>query len=121
METITIETTVAYKASRRGSEGEEPRIVFTIPTHSELLPYLATPPPKSTSCYYRNLKFKYGTLTAGTPIRLTAEIERGTRGGVTLHVKKLELTGPTVQSLTKVDSKMLKKWTKQVEKQYASS
>jgi len=114
-QTITLETTIAYPAKRRGSEGEEPRIIFTIPCHADLLPYLATP-PKAVSCYYRNLRFKYGTLTKGTPIKLTAIIEMGKRGGLTLHVKELELTGPTVQDLTKVDSKMIKKWTKQFEK-----
>jgi hypothetical protein len=120
METITLETTIAYPAKRRGSEGEEPRIIFTIPTHSDLFPYLAASPPKAISCYYRNLKFKYGTLTKGTPIKLTAIIEQGKRGGITLHIKELELTGPTVPDLTKVNAKMMNKWTKQFEKQYGS-
>lgn len=112
METITIETTIAYKAKRRGGEGEEPRIVFTIPAHTDLLPYLASSPPKAVPCYYRNLKFKYGTLTPGTAVKLTAIIEYGKRGGVTLHVRELEVLGQTVPELTKVDAKMMKKWTK---------
>lgn len=119
-QTITLETTIAYPAKRRGAEGEEPRIIFTIPTHSELMQYLGEKPPKAISCYYRNLKFKYGTLTRNTPIKLTAIIEHGKRGGLILHIKELELTGPPVQDLTKVNAKMMNKWTKQFEKQHVS-
>lgn len=121
METITLETTIAYPAKRRGSEGEEPRIIFTIPTHCDLLPHLGAKPPKAISCYYRNLKFKYGTLTRNTPVKITAIIEHGKRGGLLLHVKELELIGATVPDLTKVNTKMINKWTKQFEKQHAIS
>lgn len=117
--TITFETNIAYPAKRRSgkSEDEQPRIIFTIPTHSELLPFLSEKPPKTVTCYYRNLKFKYGSLSRGTAIKVTAEIEYGKRGGVTLHIKQLELISEPVQDLTKVDSKMMNKWTKQFEKQ----
>ncbi|MCE7061232.1 hypothetical protein [Dyadobacter sp. CY343] len=114
--TITLETTVAYPGKWRLKD-EERLITFTIPTHSELLPHLGNKPPKSISCYYRNLKFKYGTLTRGTPIRLTAEIEYGKRGGAALHIKQLEVIGPVAQSLTTVSSKMLDKWAKQFDKE----
>jgi len=122
MDTITLETHIAYPARRRApkADDEQPRIVFIIPTHSDLLPFMQAPPPRTVSCYYRNLKFKYGTLTRGTPIRLTADIELGTRGGVTLHIRHLELTGPTAPDLTKVGAKMMKTWTLQFEKQNAS-
>lgn len=123
MDTITLETTIAYPAKRRtvklsGADEQETLLIFTIPTHSELLPYLPAKFPQAVSCYYRNLKFKYGTLTANTPIRLTANIERGKRGGLTLHIRELELTGPTVPDLTKVNANMLNKWTKNINNQH---
>ena len=115
--TITLETTVAYPAKWRTKDNER-IIAFTIPCHSDLLPYLPKS-PKSVQCFYRNLRFKYSTLSAGTAIRLTAVIEWGKRGGVQLHIKELEIIGPIAQNLTKVSSQMMKKWTKQIEKQYA--
>ena len=118
-QTITIETTVAWPAKWREKDGERV-IYFTIPMHGVLAPYLATS-PKAIPCYYRNLRFKYGTLTKGTWIRLTASIDKGKRGGVQLHLKELEVIGTPVVDLTKVDSKMMKKWTKQIEKQYAAT
>lgn len=117
--TITLETTIAYPAKWRMKDDDR-IITFTIPCHSDLLQYI-TKPPKCIQCYYRNLRFKYGTLTKGTSIKLTAEIDRGSRGGIQLHVKELEVTGPVVQNLTKVNANMMKKWTKQFEKRFASS
>jgi len=115
--TITLETTIAYPGKWRVKDDER-MIVFTIPCHSDLLSLLPKP-PKTVQCYYRNLRFKYGTLTRGTAIRLTATIDFGKRGGVQLHIKELEVIGPVAQDLTKVSTKMMNKWTKQFEKQYA--
>jgi hypothetical protein len=45
-------------------------------------------------------------------------IDRGSRGGIQLHVKELEINGPVIQNLTKVNAGMMRKWTKQFEKQF---
>lgn len=113
---ITLETTISYPGKWRQKD-EERMITFTIPTHSDLMPYLRKP-TKSIQCYYRNLRFKYSTLTRGTSIKLTASIDFGARGGLQLHVHELEVVGEPVKNLSKVTSQMMKKWTKQIAKQY---
>lgn len=114
--TITLLTTVAYPAKWRMKDDER-LITFTIPYHSDL-GQCAAKPPKSVQCYYRNLRFKYSSLTKGTSIKLTAVIDRGSRGGIQLRVKELEINGPVIQNLTKVNAGMMRKWAKQFEKQF---
>jgi hypothetical protein len=112
---ITLETTVSWPAKWREKDGER-MILFSIPMHADLLKEIGGQGPNAVNCYYRNLRFKYSTLTKGTAIRLTANIDKGKRGGVQLHIKELEIMGTVVQDLTKVNAKMINKWTKQFEK-----
>ena len=116
---ITLTTTVSWPAKWREKDGER-MILFSIPMHADLLGQIGGKGPASVNCYYRNLRFKYGSLTRGTAIKLTANIDKGKRGGVQLHIKELELIGEAVQDLTKVNAKMINKWTRQFEKQHAS-
>lgn len=95
METITFDTYISWDATRREKGLPEPRIIFSVPVHTDLRPHLSKADQAFISCYYRNLKFKYSTLKKGTAIRLTAEIETGPRGGETLHIKELEVLSPS--------------------------
>jgi hypothetical protein len=119
-ETVQIITSIAYPPKGWRDRNDEKRLEFTIPTHSDLIPYLRKPDAKSVNCYYRNLKCKYSQLRRGTPIRIEAEIEVGARGGLLLHIKSLDVLNPdATKDLNGVSSEMLDRWERQIMKKDA--
>lgn len=115
--TFLLETHVSYRA-RAVNAPDGLRIEFTVPVHSDLLPYMTDPERRTIPVKARCWKgFKWGQLGQGADVRLHAVLDTGTRGGQYLYCDKVEI----IKGVPRNGPKLPKSIIRNLEKQYATN